>query len=229
MIYVTGDLHGDKTRFKSKGMRKLRRGDYLIVCGDFGFLWDDSKKEQKLLKWIGKRRYHVLFVEGTHDNLDLLAQYPESEWNGGKVRVISGKLRYLSRGSIFQLEDSSIFVFGGGASEDSDTRLESGTWWKDELPTLEEVAAARKALAQRGNAVDYIITHQPSRRIGQFLSIEKNEMSILDAFLDEVRENCRFKRWYFGCVHLDKPVPPAEVALFRCVVPLTDGRIRFNF
>lgn len=46
MIYLTGDLHGDLERFKSKEMKKLKKGDTLIVCGDFGFLWDGSKKEQ---------------------------------------------------------------------------------------------------------------------------------------------------------------------------------------
>ena len=44
MIYFTGDLHGDYDRFKSKELKKLKKGDTLIVCGDFGFLWDGSKK-----------------------------------------------------------------------------------------------------------------------------------------------------------------------------------------
>ena len=73
MIYVTGDVHADLGRFKGKAAKKLKKGDTLIVCGDFGFVWDGSKKEQRVLKWLGRRRYSVLFVEGTHDNLDLLA------------------------------------------------------------------------------------------------------------------------------------------------------------
>ena len=65
MIYFTGDLHGDYDRFKSKELKKLKKGDTLIVCGDFGFLWDGSKKEQSILKKIEKLKYQVLFLEGS--------------------------------------------------------------------------------------------------------------------------------------------------------------------
>ena len=85
MIYLTGDLHGDLERFKSKEMKKLKKGDTLIVCGDFGFLWDGSKKEQSILKKLGRSKYQILFVEGTHDNLDLIAQYPLEDWNGKMI------------------------------------------------------------------------------------------------------------------------------------------------
>ena len=42
MIYVTGDTHGDIERFKSSGIHKVKKGDSIIVCGDFGFVWDGS-------------------------------------------------------------------------------------------------------------------------------------------------------------------------------------------
>ena len=50
MIYITGDIHGDFSRFRSPALKKLRKNDALIVCGDFGFIWDGSEKEQKILK-----------------------------------------------------------------------------------------------------------------------------------------------------------------------------------
>ena len=46
MVYITGDLHGDFSRFSSPAMRRLRKGDTLIVCGDFGFIWNGDKKEE---------------------------------------------------------------------------------------------------------------------------------------------------------------------------------------
>lgn len=55
MIYVTGDLHGDLKRFKDKGIKKLKKNDYLIVCGDFGFIWSGTKKEKEYLKNLAKR------------------------------------------------------------------------------------------------------------------------------------------------------------------------------
>src|SRR5699024_7256657 len=113
MIYLTGDLHGDLERFKSKEMKKLTKGDTLIVCGDFGFVWDGSKKETSVLKKLSKLKYQILFVEGTHDNLDLIGQYPVEEWNGGKVRRIAENVLKLERGSVFTIEGKKLFAFGG--------------------------------------------------------------------------------------------------------------------
>lgn len=219
MIYITGDIHGDIGRFRSKELRRLRKTDTLIVCGDFGFVWDDSPKEKKLLRWIGRRRYSVLFLEGTHDNLELLAQYPEADWNGGKVREISGRLRQLCRGEIFRLEDKDVFVFGGG-EVDSEEVENRPSWSGGELPTMEELERARANLEQKGDAVDYIVTHQPSRKIRQFLDTNHHDANMLDAFLDEVRKHCSYKHWYFGSLHINKKIPPSETALYDWVVPV---------
>ena len=43
MIYITGDTHGDFTRFSAKRLRRtgmeLTKEDYIIICGDFGLCW----------------------------------------------------------------------------------------------------------------------------------------------------------------------------------------------
>ena len=136
MICITGDIHADLTRFNHKNIKKLRKNDSLIVCGDFGFIWDGSKKEKKILKQLGKKRYNILFVDGCHENYDLLNQYEEKDWNGGRVRVISGRLMQLMRGNVYKLGEQKILAFGGGQSEDIDMRHDGGTWWKDEIPTV---------------------------------------------------------------------------------------------
>ena len=155
MIYLTGDLHGDFERFRSKEMKKLKKGDTLIVCGDFGFVWDGSKKEQSILKKLGKSKYQILFIEGTHDNLDLLSQYPQEEWNGGKVRRISGSLLKLERGEVFELEGKRFFAFGGGESPEMELRAADGTWWQQELPSVEEVCRGARRIAVMENIVDH--------------------------------------------------------------------------
>ena len=50
MVYVTGDMHGDESRLYDAQWRKLKAGDILIVCGDFGYLWDGGKREKAC--WI---------------------------------------------------------------------------------------------------------------------------------------------------------------------------------
>ena len=92
LIYVTGDTHGDFTRFQSPILKKAEEGDYLIVCGDFGFFWDDSKKEQKLRQKIDKLKFTVCFVDGCHENYDLLEKYPTRKWNGGVARINENRI-----------------------------------------------------------------------------------------------------------------------------------------
>lgn len=48
-IYITGDTHGDFQRFGSKyfpQQKEMSRGDYVVIAGDFGGLWDGSQKDQ---------------------------------------------------------------------------------------------------------------------------------------------------------------------------------------
>ena len=54
MVFVTGDTHGDPNRLSKNILKNLNEGDTLIVCGDFGFIWDRSKAEQKILKAFSK-------------------------------------------------------------------------------------------------------------------------------------------------------------------------------
>ena len=86
MVYLTGDTHGDIQRFKQGKLRWLGKKDTVVVLGDFGFVWDGSAAERKRLDWLRKRPYTILFLDGSHENYDLLAQYPETELFGGRVR-----------------------------------------------------------------------------------------------------------------------------------------------
>ena len=140
MLYVTGDIHADIRRLKGRAAKQLKKGDILLVCGDFGFLWDGSPKELRLLDWLGKRPYQILFVEGTHDNIDLLSGYPEETLYGGQVRRVSGNCCQLLRGECYEIEGKRVFALGGGESTDMDIRVEGETWWSRELPSAEAVS-----------------------------------------------------------------------------------------
>lgn len=221
MIYVTGDLHGDITRLRLRAARRIKKGDYLIICGDFGFIWDGSKNEKRLLKWLSKRPYNILFIDGTHDNLDLLNAYPVVEWNGGEVHEISKKVRHLIRGGVFNIDGETIFAFGGGESDDADLRFGSGLWWHDEMPTQDEIERAKINLEKHGNKVDYIITHQCGYKIRRLLNKNEHDFNSLDLLFEEIRDKCEFKWWFFGGLHINKIIPPAHMALFGSIVPAT--------
>lgn len=222
MLYVTGDIHADIRRLKGRAAKQLKKGDILLVCGDFGFLWDGSPKELRLLDWLGKRPYQILFIEGTHDNIDLLSGYPEETLYGGQVRRVSGNCCQLLRGECYEIEGKRVFALGGGESTDMDIRVEGETWWSRELPSAEELAHARETLASLNQQVDYIITHSVAPSVNKFLDREQMQINLLLAFLNEISETVQFKRWYFGSCHLDKAIPPKYCAVYQEILPVMD-------
>ena len=220
LICVTGDMHGELERFNDKRIKRLKKGDILIVCGDFGFIWDDSKRERAILKSIGKKRFYTLFVEGCHENYNLLSKYPEREFCGGIVNVISGNLMRMKRGSIFNFQGHSFFAFGGGQTKDIDIRRDSKTWYESELPSLEEVMTGVLNLRAADNTVDYIVTHEPPASMKEFLDFEIYQISHMHTFFDAIKNDCKFKMWFFGKAHKNKLIPPKYQCLFDEVVQI---------
>ena len=96
MVYLTGDTHGELARFKDGELRRAGKGDLVVVLGDFGFVWDGSKAEQKNLDWLRKRPYTILFLDGSHENYDLLEQYPTEERFGGLVQPLGGNVYHAA-------------------------------------------------------------------------------------------------------------------------------------
>ena len=216
MVYVTGDMHGDYSCFKRRALRRLKKGDTLIVCGDFGFLFDDSKKEEKWLKKIGRQRYNTVFVEGVHDNLNLIEKYPAEEWNGGMTHIISGRLRHLCRGNIFNVDGLTLFVFGGGEPPTAN----DVPWGDRLLPSQEDIDSAQKRLRAAGSKADYIITHCCGHKLKSLLTMVESNANVMDDFFDEIRKNVSYKGWMFAGYHIDRHIPPFDVALFEEVIKL---------
>lgn len=217
MIYVTGDLHGDFERLNTSELKKLKSRDVLVVCGDFGFVWDGSKEEQKILRKIGKHRYDTVFVEGCNDNYNLLKEYPVVAYKGGKARKISGNLYQLLRGEIYDIDKKFLFAFGGGDSKDKglDFSDETKAFWKEEQPSDEEIQNAFSNLTAHRNKIDVIVTHDAPGSIKQFIYIDDSEISTIHKFLNEVVKRSNFNHWYFGKYHLDKPVSAKYTAVYK--------------
>ncbi len=221
MVYITGDTHGDISRFRHRLLKKATSEDVLIVCGDFGFFWEDSKQEQKLRKKLAALNYTVAFVDGCHENYDLLEQYPTQEWNGGTARIIAPNLVHLLRGEIYTIAGHSFFTFGGGHSQDFEFRS-AKHWWEREQPTYEEIVHAAETLKKHGNQVDYIITHEPPASLKDCLRVDTLQRLEMHAFFEDLVQMCQFSAWYFGKCHMNRYIPIKYYALFDDVLPIKD-------
>ena len=202
------------SRFKHKNIRKLKKNDILIVCGDFGFIWENTSKERRILKKIGKRKHYTLFVEGCHENYNMLLDYPLEEFCGGPVNVVSGKLLHLVRGVIYDFQGLRFFAFGGGQTKEIEIRRNSNTWYEAELPEPDEIKNAVLNIKGYDNKIDYIITHEPPASVKEFLDFEPHQISYMHTFFDAIKNDVDYNTWYFGKCHKNKVIPPKFKCLF---------------
>lgn len=232
MIYVTGDTHGSidiRKLLENQVTDRMTEKDYLIICGDFGLIWNYKKeirKERKWLDWLNKRPWTTLFADGNHECFPRLNAYPQKEWNGGKVHVIRDKVMHLMRGEVFEIEGSSIFVMGGASSHDrgpvkGDTEIVQGkSWWPEEIPSEAEMAYGLENLKKHSNQVDYIITHclptiyQDIVKRGEFAADPVTE------YLQTIDQTVTYRHWYSGHYHVNIDVNAKISVVFSRIMPL---------
>lgn len=226
MIFVTGDTHRadfEHIRRFCDEHSKLTKNDYIIIAGDFGGVWAKETLERDL-KPFSDFPITILFVDGNHENFDLINSYPVEMWNGGKVHKIKPDILHLMRGQIFEIGGKTIFTFGGATSIDKDWRVEGESWWARELPSFEELDEGVANLKRYGGNVDYIITHSCSDRAFAYPAIRgrgANKYHCPETqMLSYIEENAIFKHWYFGHFHVDAALGDKYTALFHDVVEI---------
>lgn len=222
MIFVTGDLHGDYRKLK-KALSCCRKGDYLLIAGDFGFLWDGTPAEKKLLHKIGRKNVRVCFIDGSNENFDLLGAYPLTDFCGGQAANLCGNLWYLQRGEVYQIEDRTIFCFGGAKSDHLESKQEENRWYEAEMPTIEQMEHGYAQLRAHHFEVDCLLTHQPSGSVLASLENGQIDCDGLQVYLDEVNREVTYKLWVFGRLHMDRRITYKHYAVFNDVLPL-NGR-----
>lgn len=222
MIYVTGDTHAniDIEKLNSKRFpqqKNLTKNDYLIVCGDFGLVWDGSAREIWWQDWLSAKNFTTLWVDGNHENFDILYEFPLVDKFGGKVREVAPGIFHLDRGQVLTIDGKKFFVMGGARSHDKQYRIEHISWWEQEMPSSEEMNRAIQALDECKWNVDYVITHCAPRSVQTMLASWYENDPIV-SFLERVRIDLQFKRWFFGHYHIDKIVNDQFVALYDKVL-----------
>lgn len=247
MIYATGDTHGGFQRFKPENFpeqAQMTKEDYVIICGDFGGVWDGGKKDERNLDRLEALPFTTLFVSGNHENFDRLARYPVEEWKGGKIQRIRPHVIHLMRGQVFEIDGYSFFTMGGASSHDIEDgilnpkaldfeeqywtlrqigarfRVNHYSWWKQELPSDDEYEEALKNLEQAAYKVDYIITHCAPSSIEDKLGSNGYVHDRLTDFLEEVKEKARFHYWLFGHYHDNKIIDDRFVLLWEQIVQI---------
>ncbi len=253
MIYITGDTHGQFERRFSTGafpeQKDMTKDDYVIICGDFGGIWDrtgESDSEKYWLDWFNDCSYTLLFIDGNHENFDRIESYPEKEWHGGRIHEIRPYVYHLMRGQVFEIDRKKIFTFGGAASHDisgglldlddpefskkkkkldrefEPYRIKTLTWWEQELPTETEMNEGIINLQKYNNEVDYIVTHCCS-------TSTQNEIGgkglyapdIATDYLERIKNTVAFRKWFFGHYHDNLNVNDKELLIYEQIIRIS--------
>lgn len=248
MIYITGDCHGRFGRFTMSvfpEQAEMTKDDYVIICGDFGGVWslnEESPEEKAVLDILNKKNFTTLFICGNHENFERLYQYPEEEWHGGKIHKIRDSVFHLMRGQVFEIDGKKIFTFGGASShdvqggilnrEDPDFRekykkarngplpfrVNRVDWWKEELPSREELAEGRKNIRANNFQVDYIVTHTCAASTLAYFSKGLFKGDYLNTYLEEIHRRCKYKKWFFGHYHDNRNINDKEIMIYEQII-----------
>ncbi|WP_317855661.1 metallophosphoesterase [Chakrabartyella piscis] len=225
-ILVTGDMHGTFSHlFYLAETKELFDTDILLIAGDAGYVWDANygykiATLQQIFPGI------IAFVDGNHENHDLLNAMEVCTWNGSKAHRIGERVYHLMRGEVYSIYEKQFFVFGGARSVDKDRREEGISWWKAEEPTLAEIAYGAQQLQAFGNEIDYIITHEPPLFARGCIARDKpmDADYMFPKNLDEwyrfIEQFPRFQKWYFGHMHVDQKITSKLEGVYTSVVEI---------
>ena len=226
---------------------ELTRDDFVIVCGDFG-IWHDNRTERWWLRWMTEKNFTILFVDGNHENFDRLYgdEFEVVDFHGGKAHKIRENVYHLMRGYVFDLCDKKFFAFGGASSHDikdgildrkdfqSDRelvdeynrrtqrgemlRVNHISWWKEEMPSQEEMNFGLKTLEEHGNVVDFIVSHCCPQEIASIFSHGSYKPDQLTSYFNVVANTVDFSKWFFGHYHNNTEVLGKFVMLYEQIV-----------
>ena len=212
--------------------KEMTREDRVIICGDFGGVWSDTPEERHWLDWLDDKPFTTVYVDGNHENYDRYYgdEFPVVDYCGGKAHQIRPHIYHLMRGYVFEFEGMKFFSFGGASSHDiQDGILEPSdykdsrefgrvfaekwnngemfrvnhiSWWKEEIPSKDEMQRGIENLTKHNNKVDYVITHCLPTSIASCVSHGFYKPDELTDYFDELINNClQFKEWHCGHYH----------------------------
>lgn len=205
-LYLVGDTHG-----KWDNIMRMRNveNSMTIVLGDFGFVWDNASIEEldKMQKVLARQNNLILFVDGNHENFDMINTYPVVNKWGGNTHQIAENIYHLMRGQVFTIEGKTFFTMGGAGSIDKDRRAEFVSWWSQENITHAEMETAFDNLDKVDRKVDFVLSHTAPFNLAKQIHGNHDNGFTTDyntVALQAIADYCTYDHWYFGHHHMDK-------------------------
>lgn len=224
MIAITGDTHNmiDDIKMKAElftqqAKRKLTKEDYLCVVGDFGFLYRFNKNYKEILLMFENFPFTTLFVDGNHEDFDVINSLKEVDMFGSKVGKFTNSIFHLKRGEIYTIDDKKFFVMGGANSIDKEMRTLGFDYFFEEIPSYADELNAFQNIDKHFNYVDYVLTHTAPtfvvNTVLHSLNLTHKYNDQTEILLRHLELELEYKKWFFGHFHTDG----LFLDKFRCI------------
>lgn len=189
-----GDLHGDLDAIKHVDACASKIDATAVVqVGDFGCLWLPGVDE-----YFQSRSSKIPWYTcgGNHENYDNWHKAPSYGTNMSKLLP---NVYWVHRGMCQIIEGKNHLFLGGAHSIDKHLRVEGKTWWKQEMPTYQELVTFSGALDSQ--KPDVVVTHDGPQDIVAQMGFDWG--SNLSRDLQSILDNSDHSpaNWYFGHYH----------------------------
>ena len=149
------------------------------------------------------------------------------------------------RGQVFEIDGKKIFTFGGARSHDINGgilerndpdflekrrrldrnyvpyRINHISWWEQELASEEEMQEGIRNLSKHDNTVDFIITHCCSSSTQIFLGGPLYKPDRETDYLESIKNNVNYKKWFFGHYHDNKNIFDKEILIYEQIIRIS--------
>ena len=216
MFYITGDTHGDFSRyFDFTDKINPTEDDTMIVLGDAGLNYFGNDRDAVRKEFVNSFPFTTFCIHGNHEIRPAdIPTYRTKEYCGGTVWYEEQypKILFAKDGEVYNFDGYSCMVIGGAYSVDKFYRLDRGYgWWPDEQPSQEIKEKVIRTLDACGWQVDTVLSHTcPYRYEPREAFLPMIDQSTVDAsteeWLEEIERKLQYNHWFCGHWHINKRI-----------------------
>ena len=127
---------------------------------DFGCVWAGDRQDAYWLDWLQDKPFTTLFVDGNHENFDLLSRYPGGAL-AGRARPPAAPVGDPpdARAGVRHRRHALLHPWAAPPPTTERPGGEGRSWWPEELPAGRRLSEALANLDAAGWRVDTVLTH----------------------------------------------------------------------
>ena len=246
--FVTGDTHGDFSRFYKLNNDATAAGETygVIILGDAGLNFWLSKRDKKLKGNINKKypNLHFYCVRGNHEerpvNIPNMVCSYDDEVSGMVFHETAyPQIKYFVDGGEYTINNYKTLVVGGAYSVDKYYRIERAAtdpkvylgWFESEQ--LDEFEKEKIMYFTKDKSYDLVLTHtcpiswQPTDLFLNCVN-QSSVDSSMELWFDDLSYSIKWNVWLFGHYHADRLERPCVEMFYRDIENLEDVMKRWK-